>query len=170
MHEDDLILVKHSGDLGVVRVEGRGTFKNARYLKTFAKKSREIGINQFALDLGKCTHMDSTFMGTIAGLAIDAKKSQTPLPQVYYISEKNLELLQTLGLDRILNIVADDLKISADGKTDSKEDAEDKINQEQLSEDMLEAHQTLASLSESNAEKFEDVIHFLRNKLETSEE
>ena len=53
-----------------VRVEGRGSFLNSTGLKEFAREMTNRGYREFVLDLKQCPVMDSTFMGTMAGIAL----------------------------------------------------------------------------------------------------
>src|SRR5450631_2319235 len=53
-----------------IRVEGRGSFQNSPALKEFSRKLIDEGRRKFVVDLKSCLAMDSTFMGTLAGLAI----------------------------------------------------------------------------------------------------
>ena len=53
-----------------VRVEGKGSFQNSPGLKEFSKQMLERGFRNFVVDLNTCSVMDSTFMGTLAGIAL----------------------------------------------------------------------------------------------------
>ena len=58
-----------------VRVSGRGSFQNSGPLKDFAKEMLARGYKSFVIDLGECPVMDSTFMGTLAGIALKLQAS-----------------------------------------------------------------------------------------------
>src|SRR5919204_5152844 len=57
-----------------VRVEGKGNFLNSGNLKEFAREMVDRGYREFVIDLGNCAMMDSTFMGTMAGVALRLKE------------------------------------------------------------------------------------------------
>ena len=59
-----------AGPAAWVRVDGRGSFQNSSGLKDFAAEMKQRGIRQFVIDLKSCELMDSTFLGTLAGLAL----------------------------------------------------------------------------------------------------
>ncbi|MEM9399737.1 MAG: hypothetical protein AAF984_05970 [Verrucomicrobiota bacterium] len=161
---EDSILVKHSGEAGIIKVIGKGCFKNARYVKIFNQKAAELGISQIVFDLQECIHMDSTFMGILAGMALEAQKTKSPIPKIYHINHKNLELLQTLGIDRLLDIRDDDMEeMRENGHIDLNKKI-GKLSEDEISESMLEAHEKLVEADDKNADKFEDVIHFLKEK------
>lgn len=162
--EESSILVRQSGEVGIIQIHGRGSFQNASHIKFFTQNAKSLGIHLFAFDLQHCTHMDSTFMGTMAGLAIELKQHNHPPPELYNISSRNLELLQTLGLDRLLVIKKDLVDLSADHFQELKPSGRTP-GKEEVSRDMLKAHEALIKVDKQNASKFEDVIHFLREKL-----
>ncbi|MES2569084.1 MAG: STAS domain-containing protein, partial [Verrucomicrobiota bacterium] len=56
-----------------VRVEGKGSFLNSTGLKEFAKEMINRGFREFVIDLKNCPVMDSTFMGTLAGIALNLR-------------------------------------------------------------------------------------------------
>lgn len=163
--EESTILVAHESETGFIRVLGKGSFKNAKLIKTFTESSREAGINRFVIDLQQCKHMDSTFMGVLAGVASQQKKQQLEAPKCVNLSARNRELLETLGLDKIMNLTTrSDESTDSDFKTlDHLEQEEDKKESAQT---MLEAHETLIDVDERNATKFQDVVKFLRHKLD----
>jgi len=58
-----------SGPAVWVRVEGKGSFLNSGNLKEFAQEMVNRGYREFVIDLEHCAMMDSTFMGTMAGVS-----------------------------------------------------------------------------------------------------
>ena len=69
------ILVGVTGNAVYIKVRGKGSFQNSPALKEFARQMLERGHRIFAFDLGECTVMDSTFMGTLAGMALRLRES-----------------------------------------------------------------------------------------------
>jgi anti-sigma B factor antagonist len=161
--EDSSILVRQEGLKGIARVVGKGSFKNARHLAKYMEKAAQAGVRDFVIDLQDCVHVDSTFMGVLAGMASSRRKENLSTPQVVNTSARNLELLQTLGLDRILTIAINPLPDPmGDFKPVETSDTTDKIK---IAETMLAAHQNLIDLDEKNAAKFEDVMAYLKDKV-----
>jgi len=68
------IQVGVSGPAVWVKVEGRGNFLNSGNLKEFAREMVDRGYREFIVDLANCAMMDSTFMGTMAGMALRLKE------------------------------------------------------------------------------------------------
>ncbi len=56
-----------------VKVEGKGSFLNSGNLKEFAREMLDRGYREFVIDLAHCAMMDSTFMGTMASVALRLK-------------------------------------------------------------------------------------------------
>lgn len=161
--EDSSILVKREGQKGIVRVVGKGSFKNAQNLKKYIERASLEGVQDFVLDLQDCVHMDSTFMGVMAGMGAERRRMKLSTPEVVNTNSRNLELLETLGLDRILTLVASsDSSSLTDFNAVVAQEAQTKV---EVAETMLEAHQNLIDLDAHNAAKFQDVMVYLKDKL-----
>jgi anti-anti-sigma factor len=162
--EEDSILVHQAGSVGVIKVEGRGSFRTARLVKIFGEKADSLGISEIIYDLRNCTYMDSTFMGVMAGLgAAQRKNSGVPLA-VYHTSPRNLELLENLGLNHLLDLKKGEIPISPTSTETVGLDTS-AGSKEEISEIMLDAHETLIELNPANAAQFKDVVTFLRERL-----
>jgi anti-sigma B factor antagonist len=159
------ILVQQAGPVGLIHVVGRGSFKNASQVKQFAERAASLGILRFIYDLRECTHMDSTFMGTMAGLAIESRnRGQGPM-KVVLTSAALLELLQTLGLDYLMEIHQSAPELAGPATQigiDAKEHSKNEVSQL-----MLDAHENLVEADFSNADRFQDVLSFLRDRAGT---
>ena len=60
-----------------VKVEGKGSFLNSDNLKELAREMLDQGYREFVVDLADCAIMDSTFMGTMARLALRLERART---------------------------------------------------------------------------------------------
>ncbi len=98
------ILVARTGDLGFVKVVGRGSFQNSGCLKAFYLQLLKEGVTRFVIDLGSCTYLDSTFLGILLGLGLKLRESGNGLLNILNASSRNLELLRNLGLDRLIQL------------------------------------------------------------------
>ena len=90
-----------------VRVEGKGSFLNSGSLKEFAREMLDRGYREFVMDLADCAMMDSTFMGTMASVALRLKELGRGHLHVIHCGNRSRELLSGLGLDQIFDIHAD---------------------------------------------------------------
>lgn len=156
----------------VVQVNGKANYMNCNSFREFIDKMLADGKNQFVLDFTNCKGMDSTFLGILAGTALELR-GRTP-PGVFIItnlSERNHELITNLGLHNLLT-VGDDLSTAASDEIAKGDTAGfDELKNTEVSDAraVLEAHENLVKVDEQNVSKFQDVISFLRNQVEHKE-
>ena len=152
-------LVDPKSDPVTVKICGRASYQNSAPLQTFFQAMNAVGKSTFRLEFALCTAMDSTFLGIIAGAAIQAGK-QTPPGTIHLagLDQRNLQLIRNLGLHRLATI--DENPVIAE-----KEHKMEALDGGVVSRDtMLEAHETLSGIDESNREKFQDVVAFLQKE------
>ena len=158
-----VFLVDAYADPVVVRIDGRASFLNSAALKDFFTAMIAQEKTRFAVDFKSCASMDSTFLGVLAGAAIQLRRLTAPGSlTLVRVGERNLELIRNLGLHRLAIVDPGD-GASADGAVsglDAK--ALDEIERARL---VLEAHENLVAADPDNATKFQDVLAFLRNQL-----
>ena len=160
-------LVDAYSDPVVVRIEGRASFQNSNALRDFILEMLARGKRRFVLDFQHCTSMDSTFLGVLAGAAIELRKiekGKNGSLVVTRVSPRNLELMRNLGLHRLLTIDAGTASLNFDNCDRPLEARQcSEIENARL---VLEAHENLVSADEANRSKFQDVLAFLRNRVE----
>jgi anti-anti-sigma factor len=158
-------LVDAYSDPVVIRIDGRASFQNSACLRDFITEMLARGKSRFVLDFQHCTSMDSTFLGVLAGAAIELRKTAPGGSLVVTrVTQRNLELMRNLGLHRLLAIDSGDFSMSFQ-KCDTP--LESKICSDVENARMvLEAHENLVNADESNRSKFQDVLAFLRNRVE----
>lgn len=147
-----------------IRVEGKGSFLNSTGLKEFAKEMTNRGYREFVVDLKSCPVMDSTFMGTLAGISLRLKEIGQGQLQVINLNDRNRDLLTNLGLDRLFTI--DQRPVAPISQEAAQQPLEpvptDKVAQAQT---MLEAHEACVEANPENAAKFKDVLEYLKQDL-----
>jgi anti-sigma B factor antagonist len=160
-----IYLVDAYSDPVVVRIEGRASFQNSSCLRDFISEMLARGKTRFVLDFQRCASMDSTFLGVLAGAAIELRKL-TPNGSIVVsrVGQRNLELMRNLGLHRLLTIDAGDFPLSFQ-KCDTPLEPK-ACSDVENARMVLEAHENLVSADESNRSKFQDVLAFLRNRVE----
>src|SRR4026208_484195 len=108
----DRVTVDSSIQVGVrgpavwVKVEGKGSFLNSGNLKEFSREMLDRGYREFVVDLAGCAMMDSTFMGTMASVALRLKELGHGHLHIVHCGNRSQELLSGLGLDQIFDIHA----------------------------------------------------------------
>lgn len=170
-HEDAL-LVATCVSCAVIQVRGRGSFKSGPALKKFCLDVLEKGSPQIVLDMSMCTGMDSTFMGVLAGIALRMREKNGGGIVMINLTERHSELLQTLGLDRLLKTGTGALSSDAAGQVARLTEASSSRLQTGGSdrrtafETMLTAHEDLVRVYPENQAEFQDVLTYLRKELD----
>lgn len=168
MSTQSSILVGCTNKVVWIRVEGKGSFLNSSGLKEFAREMINRGHREFVVDLHGCPVMDSTFMGTLAGIALRLREIGQGQLHVTNLNERNNDLLRNLGLDQLFAIDLCGIRApdEAQGKSIASPGAGDRSSQAQT---MLEAHEALVEADPENATKFKDVLEYLKQDLNQTE-
>ena len=147
-----------------IRVEGKANFKNCGGMKDFLNKMIQNGKRRFVMDFDACTGMDSTFLGVMAGAALQLRKT-TPRGSlvVSHLNERNNELVHNLGLNRLLTV--DDGADVSRSETSFLESASVK-DEIQAAREVLDAHRNLVEVDDDNATKFRDVMSFCEKQID----
>jgi len=120
------------------------------------------------VDLGSCTGMDSTFMGTLAGMSARITARDGGALHIAEPGARNLRSLEDLGLDHLMDVDPpeaawrNDLESIRSALKSPSAAAMDTI---QRTRHVLEAHQNLSGLSEKNAREFSGVLSTLKSTL-----
>ena len=157
-----------------IRFEGKGSFLNSPAMKDFGEARIDAGDMCIIVDLDACTGMDSTFMGTLAGMAARLSAADGGVLEIAEPGERNRRSLEDLGLDFLMKIdppaalwrgqmelIREELRAPEDPA--SQADV-------QRVRHVLEAHQTLSNMSEKNAGEFAGVVKMLKEDLSAKEE
>ena len=161
------ILVGCENNIVWIKVEGKGSFLNSAGMKDFSKEMVNRGHREFVVDLKNCPVMDSTFMGTLAMIALRLRDLGQGHLHVINLNERNHDLLSNLGLDQLFAMDACGVKtevpagqaLQAGGTTDRGAQART----------MLEAHEALVEAAPENLTKFKDVLEYLKQDLRAAE-
>ncbi|PYJ18089.1 MAG: hypothetical protein DME96_03740 [Verrucomicrobia bacterium] len=124
------------------------------------------GYREFVVDLADCVMMDSTFMGTMASVALRLKELGRGHLHVVHCADRSRALLFGLGLDQIFDI-------PANGATSPECEAFERVFRDQSreskkkeqTETMLEAHEALCEAAPENLFRFKDVLDYLKQDL-----
>lgn len=156
---------------GVVRICGRANCTVSPFFKGLIARLRAEGARELTIDLETCSTMDSTFLGMLAGLAMEFPAGNpptgTPAIDLYHPNARVLELLENLGISHLFRMV-DRLP---ENLGDLREACAETANGSKrvLCETALAAHETLVQLNPDNAAKFKDVMQFLADDLNRSD-
>jgi len=165
---DNPILVGIFDRFSWIRCEGKGSFLTSPAMKAFGEARIASGERCLVVDLGGCSGMDSTFMGTLAGMAARLSALDGGRLQVADAKERNRRSLEDLGLDFLLDIdppeapwrgfVQQVRELLGPAVPAGTTDVERAVH-------VLEAHRMLSMQSEENARKFSGVVSLLESEL-----
>lgn len=169
-NNNDNLTAAFVDNIAIIRICGRGSFKNSPPMKQFIHQVINAHTAQrILLDMEGCIGMDSTFMGVVAGLSCYIKSKPDFQFRLINLSEKNQKLLSTLGVDRVVDFTPAN---EAPQNTSTSEipveelgnqTADDKLEAAQTS---LEAHQKLIEINPENYPKFKAVVEYLQGDVD----
>lgn len=144
-----------------LRVEGQGTFQNSAGIRAYTDHMFDSGHRSFAFDLHECEMMDSTFLGTLTGLALRLREDPRGRVGFARVNAHVESLFGRYGLDRVLAFQGFEAAPPAPGEMEEL----DLSTTREFKHDMLvEAHESLAASSPENEERFREVVDFLKRK------
>jgi hypothetical protein len=121
------------------------------------------------VDLERCPIMDSTFLGMLTKAATMLGGGESGGLSIINANPRNLQLFRSLGLHFIMDVDPAGtrwagLRVQV---AKSLEDCAARATQPAAqAAHVLEAHESLANLSEENQCRFQDVIDYLRKELD----
>ena len=162
METGEVFLSEKDG-ITFIRVKGNASFVCAPPLRELAKKLASEPFGGLKIDLEECTWMDSTFMGMLAMLGLNAKKKNVPA-EIYNASEQNEKLLCGLGLKKVFSFLSGPFAGAEDAPA-----ASNAVTPENNARNVLDAHQTLMDIDISNVPKFEKVVEYVKKDIDRME-
>lgn len=158
-----VFLVNPYTDPVVIRINGRASYLNSGPLREFFVILVRQMRKDVMIDFRNCTSVDSTFLGIVAGAALDFMDMEPPGKiKLIALSPRNLELVKNLGLERLTTVIDNEVQHSDDGVEEPLE--ADKIDKEERVRMIIAAHEHLVKCDEANAERFQDVLTFMRKQ------
>jgi anti-sigma B factor antagonist len=149
-----------------IKVEGKGSFQISPALKEFSKRMLDRGFRSFIVDLNSCSVMDSTFMGTLAGIALRLREFGNGCLVVRNANKRNADLLENLGLNNLFEIES---KVPSTKSETSLEAAPleptNSMDRSDQATCMIEAHEALVDADPENLARFKDVLEYLKQDL-----
>jgi anti-anti-sigma regulatory factor len=151
-----------------VRVAGHGTFQNSQPLRHFAMEKIHQGHEEFIIDLGFCHGTDSTFLGVLAIIGLRLRQSgSTAIVCLVNIDQHIMDVLQTLGLDRLFLINSGTPVLPADADYRQLPDTDISQLTRPLDRDgatalVVEAHDSLIRADPRNSPRFKELARLLR--------
>ncbi|MCF7791962.1 MAG: STAS domain-containing protein [Victivallales bacterium] len=159
------ITVSRNNNGYVIKVTGRATFDCSAPLRNFAENIVAGSVEKIYVDLSECLWMDSTFMGTLSMLGLNAKMANIEVV-IINITNKNFCLLKELGVDKLFKFNNHKEPVSIKKERDDLPGCpEKKTDQEDMDDTILKAHKTLMEVDEKNVGKFQDVVEMVEKDI-----
>lgn len=164
------LLVGEDQETLYIRLIGRGSFQISPALKDYATERIAAGKRRIDVDLDRCVGMDSTFLGTLAGIGLRLWHSGGGALTLRNLVPLTRRQLTMLGLDQLKTVqLIDRDEAPGPGRLLRPMPAASPDRQ-QTTETMLAAHEDLVRIDPRNEAEFRDLIEILREKVENPEE
>ena len=156
------ILVARQENVVQVRVIGRATFKISRELREFGAQVLKEDVKSIIFDFSQCQGMDSTFMGVLAMIGLEARNKTAII--IVNASKQHRYLLDGIGISRLFEF--SDEEVPDVNWHSLCKAAAGAADMSQMADTVVEAHRTLMDLDPENVPKFKDVVELLSNEVD----
>ena len=147
----------------LIKVRGLGSISNAPPLADFTQSMIEKGVSRFAVELSECDGMDSTFMGTLVGIAQTMRSRPGGWICMLNVSGANRDLLKIVGADRFF---AFDARAGVTRDLRMQPLPSLKVSPERRIELVRKAHENLVEIDARNERKFGALLRSLTSELD----
>lgn len=145
-----------------MRIVGRANYLNCAPVGEFFNQFINGTTQTLKIDFAECLGMDSTFLGLLAGTAMRLKKRVVPGKIIVQnLSQRNLDLIQNLGIRSLLEVTENVLPDNATAPDQSPLDGPHSSVDRQA---MIQAHEQLIAANPENASRFQDIVDYLRKR------
>ena len=154
------VLCGSRGGAAILLVRGRGTWV---FCDTFHEACfRALDARQrIVIDLSECLYLDSTFLGTLHDIAVEADHRGVPI-RFQGVRSEVTQLFEELCMAAVLERISPETEPLPEAMVPLTESADDSLRSRRR---VLRAHEILASLSEQNREQFMGVVEALRAEM-----
>ncbi len=155
------------GRIAVLRLIGRCSHQNSAYLAKAAELCEaQSGPCSFVLDLERCEHMDSTFLGVLAGIAQRQEAQGLGKLIAVNVSARLRNIMSQLGLGYLMEIRDQSPASGAEEEIVVDEGSRVALSRADQIAHMIQAHQKLIEVDSRNEVEFRDVLKCLSESLE----
>lgn len=148
-----------------IKVVGRGNFQCSPCLKRIVQEQLAQGCYHYVVDLMECEQLDSTFMGTLTGMAQCLKSQKEGSFKVVNVSDNNREQMEGLGLDQLFLIcplaAGKELPPAGSENTFSQVPFSNAVSKTSVEEAVRSAHEALVTANQDNASKFQSLLEMM---------
>jgi len=159
------VRVQQHEDRVTFQLEGQGAMHHSPSVRRFAEQSLAGGMMALYVDLRHCTHMDSTFLGTLLFLKRLVERREEGKFALLSPSPQCRRLLQQMGLDKVFAITNME-EPATSVWTDLQSEPTDITT---FKRNVVQAHQELGRLEGPTGETFRELASGLAGELESEE-
>lgn len=159
--QQDRIRVRRHEHTVTFQPEGHATMHRSPSVRRFAEQCLTDGMTVLYVDLRHCTHMDSTFLGTLLFLKRLVERREEGKFALLSPSPQCLRLLQQMGLDRVFPSV----NMEDSGAGAWAELTSDPKDLTAFKHNVVQAHQELGRLEGPAGEPFRELADQLAQEL-----
>jgi hypothetical protein len=133
-------------------------------MKEYTRRMVQRGHREFVIDLTGCELMDSTFMGTLAGIALRLREIGSGHLTVLNPNTRNRSLLENLGLDHLFSFELPEGINPAPQRAAQEKLPPPPVDAATQHDTILSAHEALVEADPENEERFKDVLDLLKQE------
>ena len=165
--KESAILAARYSDAVIIEVFGLGNMNNSYIFTEFISLMLEKGYRKFIINLGNCTGMDSTFMGSLLGIALKLHDLGDGWTSIVNASESNIRLLSMLGVTHFVKVQETQIPMESIEMERLPDQEVSKIERLEL---IHKAHKNLISVDERNKKQFGAFLEMLTKEIEKGAE
>jgi anti-anti-sigma regulatory factor len=133
-------------------------------MKEYSRRMIQRGHRAIVIDLAGCELMDSTFMGTMAGIALRLRELGSGSLTVLNANTRNRSLLENLGLDHLFGFTLPEGVFAAPKQVAAEPLPAQTTDMAVQQKVIKDAHVALVVADPENEERFKDVLELLEQE------
>jgi len=119
--------------------------------------SENLNFRSLIVDLTETIHLDSTTLGMLAKLAVKAKEKSHFLPSIVSTNPDVTRVIESMGFDSVFLITRE----PNENESVLLEMPQSPLQEEEMRQTVLKAHNVLMEINHSNCKKFRDLVDAL---------
>lgn len=144
-------VIKLSGDVRLNLCSALDNYLDKMFLKDDFKA--------VIVDLTDAEGVDSTTLGQLAKISIVSQEQYNLIPRIVSPREDIMRLLLSMGFDKVFQII-DEMPAEVLGLNEL---STKQVDEEEMREKVIEAHEVLISLNDDNKQTFQELVDCLQS-------
>lgn len=160
------VLARREGDELSFLVVGKVTCHHSPALRQYAEEGLQSGATSVQVDLRDCSYCDSTFLGTLLALKRRFDPAGNGKFRLVCPSATFRQMLAQIGAERLFYITNEANAPDIQTTWQQLADSVDRIAARRFKQNVVEAHQELASAGGPLAQRFAPLAEAVRRELD----